>query len=81
MEFTTDTPAWQFFAWISFTLAMTLMVFGIYYTPVDLWVKGYLLMGTFFVVGSAFTLSKMLRDRHEQQRRQADRTMARRDEL
>lgn len=63
-----DTPAWYFYAWASFAIATSLMGFGIYYTPVDLWVKGYLFMGMFFCIGSTFTLSKTIRDRHESQR-------------
>jgi hypothetical protein len=63
-----DTPAWIFFAWTSFGLSVTLMSFGIYYMPVQLWIKGYLVMGLFFTIGSTFTLSKMIRDRHEADR-------------
>ena len=36
--------------------------------PVELWIKGYLIMGLFFTIGSSFTLSKMIRDRHEAER-------------
>lgn len=65
-----DTPAWMFFVWVSFTLSVSLMMVGIYYMPVDLWIKGYLLMGLIFTVGSSFTLSKTLRDDFEAQRKQ-----------
>ena len=63
-----DTPAWTFFAWISFMLSVLLMSLGVYYMPVELWIKGYLVMGLFFTIGSTFTLSKMMRDRHEADR-------------
>lgn len=33
--------------------------------PADLWVKGYLAMGTLFLTGSTFTLSKTMRDNAE----------------
>ena len=41
------------------------MVVGIFYLPVDAWIKGYMGMGLFFVVGSSITLSKTMRDQHE----------------
>lgn len=33
--------------------------------PADLWVKGYLAMGSLFLTGSTFTLSKTMRDNAE----------------
>jgi hypothetical protein len=63
-----DTPAWIFFVWTSFSLALLLMTLGIWYAPVNLWIKGYLTMGLFFTVGASFTLSKTVRDNHEAQR-------------
>jgi Uncharacterized protein conserved in bacteria len=38
------------------------------YLPADLWVKGFLLMGLTFTVGSAFSLAKTLRDDYEAQK-------------
>lgn len=63
-----DTAAWTFFAWASFALAVLLMCLGIYYMSAQLWEKGYLVMGLFFTIGSTFTLSKSIRDRHENER-------------
>lgn len=60
-----NTPAWMAYVWISFCLSMFLMCTGIYYLPVELWIKGYLTMGVFFSIGSSFTLSKTIRDNHE----------------
>ena len=60
-----DSPAWIVFVWVSFTVALLFMSVGIYWVPVDTWVRGYLAIGLFFVVGSTFTLSKTVRDRHE----------------
>ncbi|MDV6375218.1 YiaA/YiaB family inner membrane protein [Deinococcus arenicola] len=60
-----DSPAWTSFIWLSFGIAMTLMIVGIYYLPVDWWIRGYLYMGTLFLTASMLTLSKALRDRHE----------------
>lgn len=63
-----DTPAWILFVWLSFIVSSLLMMIGILNAPVDLWVRGYFIMGLFFVVGSTFTLAKTLRDNHEAQR-------------
>jgi hypothetical protein len=35
------------------------------FLPVEIWVKGYMLMGMMFTVGSTFTLAKTVRDNHE----------------
>lgn len=60
-----DSPAWLFFVKISFSIALCGMVFGICVMPVDVWVRGYMVLGTLFLVGSTFTLSKTLRDEFE----------------
>ena len=33
--------------------------------PLDIWAKGYLGMGLFFLVSSTISVSKTLRDKHE----------------
>jgi hypothetical protein len=38
---------------------------GIFFLPVELQVKGYLLMSYVFLIGTTFTLSKTIRDEHE----------------
>ena len=60
-----DSQAWRFYAYVSFGLALTMMLFGVWLIPGALWMKAYFMMGTFFLVGSCFTLSKTLRDEHE----------------
>jgi hypothetical protein len=47
---------------------MFITLLGIYYMPIDLWIKGFIIMGLFFTVGSTFTLAKTIRDRHESRR-------------
>jgi len=64
----TDSPAWVSFIWLAFILSLSLMLVGVYYLPVDAWIKGYLCMGTVFLTASTLTLSKTLRDRHEHER-------------
>jgi len=63
-----DTAAWIFFTWASFFISNGVMFFGIYHAPVDAWIKGFLAMGTLFIVGSSLTLAKTLRDNIESQR-------------
>ncbi len=60
-----DSAAWLFYVKISFFTAITAMACGIFFLPCQLWVKGYMIMGTLFAVGSSITLSKTLRDEHE----------------
>ncbi len=60
-----DSAAWLFFVRACFVLAVLSMTLGIYFVPSNLWVKGYLWMGQLFVMGSAITLTKTLRDDHE----------------
>jgi hypothetical protein len=63
-----NTPAWRFQTILSFFLSLGLTTIEIVYLPADLWVKGFLLMGLTFTVGSAFTLAKTLRDDYEAQK-------------
>ena len=63
-----DSPGWRVFAIASFALAVVAMGVGIYWLPVDAWIRGYVAMGTLFLTGSTFTLAKTLRDDHEAQK-------------
>lgn len=65
---TVDTPAWIFQVWIAFALSLTAMGFGIVYLPVEPWVRAFMGIGVFFVVSSAFTLAKTIRDNQEARR-------------
>jgi len=60
-----DTGAWRLQVFLAFGIALGLTTLGVAYLPVDLWVKGYLMMGLYFTVSSAFGLAKTLRDNHE----------------
>lgn len=60
-----NTPAWRMQTIISFILSFGLTIMGILYMPSDLWVKGFVLMGLIFTIGSSFTLAKTLRDDYE----------------
>jgi hypothetical protein len=60
-----NTPAWRFQVWASFALSTVLMFIGVYHLPVDWWMKGYLIMGLIFTIGSCFGLAKTIRDDFE----------------
>ncbi|MGB2246064.1 MAG: YiaA/YiaB family inner membrane protein [Alcanivorax sediminis] len=62
------SSGWLFYVKASFAISLGLMVLGIVWLPTDLWIKGYLVMGCMFVVGSTITLAKTLRDDHEARR-------------
>lgn len=59
------TAAWSAQVWISFLISVAMLVGGTVLLPVDIWAKGYMLMGEMFVVGSTFNLAKTVRDNHE----------------
>lgn len=62
------SSGWLFYVKASFAISLGLMIVGIVWLPTDLWIKGYLVMGSLFVVGSTITLAKTLRDDHEARR-------------
>ncbi len=63
-----DSSAWRFQVIAAFCIALGLTTLGIFYLPVAIWTKGYLLMGLYFTVSSCFALAKSLRDAHESQK-------------
>lgn len=63
-----DTAAWRFQVIAAFAIALGLTTGGILFLPLTIWVKGYLIMGLYFTVSSAFGLAKTLRDAHESHR-------------
>lgn len=65
---TKNTAGWVTFSYVSFAVSAGMMALGIWALPADLWVKGYLLMASVFMLGSTFTLAKTVRDEHEAKR-------------
>lgn len=59
------SSAWIAQTWISFVVAVGITAMGIWFLPVDIWVKAFMGMGLLFTVGSTFSLSKTVRDQHE----------------
>ena len=62
------SSAWVAQTWASWVLAVGVTAMGIWFLPVDGWMKAFLGMGVLFTVGSTFSLAKTVRDVHEQQR-------------
>ena len=62
------SSAWVTFTYASFAGAAFLVAVGVYFLPVDLWIKGYLTMGIIMLVQSCVTLTKTVRDMHESSR-------------
>lgn len=60
-----DSPSWVFFVKCSFACALGGMIFGVTVMPVEIWMRGYMILGTLFLTGATFTLSKTLRDQFE----------------
>jgi hypothetical protein len=60
-----DSPAWLFTAWAQFVIAISVSLVGVFYAPVELWVKGFFAMAILFTVSASLTLAKTVRDNHE----------------
>jgi hypothetical protein len=48
--------------------SLSLMLGGIFFLPLDLWIKGYLLMGVSMLVSSTVIVTKTMRDVQESNR-------------
>lgn len=60
-----ETPLWRLVVWASFALAMGLTGWGLARMEVNDTYRAYLGVSWLYLVTSAFTLAKTLRDRHE----------------
>ena len=57
--------AWVSFNYLNVAAALALTLGGIFFLPLDLWIKGYMLMGVMMLVSSTVTITKTIRDVHE----------------
>jgi hypothetical protein len=60
-----DTPMFKYVVWCGFLLAMALTAWGLLRMEINETYKAFLGVAWLYLVTSAFTLAKMLRDRHE----------------
>lgn len=59
------SAAWVSFSYANMFAALGLTVGGLVLLPLDLWVRGYMLMGITMLVTATIILTKTLRDREE----------------
>lgn len=64
-EATRDVPMWRLVVWGGFLTAMALTGWGLLRMEINDTYKAFLGVSWLFLVSSAFTLAKTLRDRHE----------------
>jgi hypothetical protein len=60
-----DTPMWGLVVWAGFGFAVALTGWGMWQMNVAPDYKAYLMVAWLFLMSTAFTLAKMLRDAHE----------------
>ena len=52
------SSAWVTFTYVSFGASAFMVAAGVFFLPVDLWIKGYLAMGIVMLIQSCVTLTK-----------------------
>ena len=60
-----DTPMWRFVVWGGFAIAMALTGWGLLSMDINPTYKAFLGVSWMYMITTAFTLAKMLRDKHE----------------
>jgi hypothetical protein len=65
---TQHSGAWLSFTYANMIAASGLTFGGIFFLPIDLWIKGYLLMGVTMLVSSTIIVTKTMRDVQESNR-------------
>ncbi|MBB6576742.1 hypothetical protein HNP33_000790 [Comamonas odontotermitis] len=60
-----DTPMWRFVVWGGFAIAMGLTGWGLLGMDINPTYKAFLGVSWLYMITTAFTLAKMLRDKHE----------------
>ena len=66
-----DTPLWKLVVWGGFAVAMGLTGWGLVGMEINVTYKAFLGVSWLYLITSAFTLAKMLRDRYEADRMDA----------
>ena len=59
------SPAFYFQAIASFVVALAVVLVGEVSLPVPSWTRAFLALGTLYLMSSAFTLAKVVRDHQE----------------
>jgi hypothetical protein len=66
-----DTPMWGAVVWLGFAFAVSLTGWGMWQMAIEPSYKAFLMVCWLFLLSSAFTLAKMLRDAHEDDQAEA----------
>ena len=62
------SAAWVFQTWAAFLLSTSAVTIGVIFLPVNGWMKGYMGVGFAFSLASTMSLSKTVRDIHDNKR-------------
>jgi len=60
--------AWVAFNYANVVIALGMTVGGVLFLPLDVWIKGYMLMGIAMLVSSSISVTKTIRDVQESAR-------------
>jgi hypothetical protein len=60
--------AWVAFNYANVAMALTMTIGGVFFLPLDVWIKGYMLMGIVMLVSSSISVTKTIRDVQESSR-------------
>jgi hypothetical protein len=60
--------AWVAFNYAQVAIALAMTVGGVLFLPLDIWIKGYMLMGIAMLVSSSISVTKTIRDVQESAR-------------
>ena len=60
--------AWVAFNYANVAIALAMTVGGVFFLPLDVWIKGYMLMGIAMLVSSSISVTKTIRDVQESAR-------------
>lgn len=60
-----DTQFWIIQVWSAFIISLSLTAWGVFRMNIDSWHKWFLVGACVFLLSSAFSLAKTLRDRHD----------------
>ena len=60
-----DSGAWMLQVWVAFSIALILTGWGLLRMDIGPWEQAYMFATWLYLISSAFTLQKTIRDRHE----------------
>jgi hypothetical protein len=58
-----DTNSWKIMVWLGFGISLAISSWSVYRMEIDYWYKGFIISSSLFLLSSAFTLAKTIRDK------------------